>query len=474
MSDDTGDRIGQLKRMLGDEAVLTGDECACYETGARFDAGKAVFVLRPATVQQLSSAVAFCVRNSIPIVPQSANTSVVSGAIPDTTGKQAIISLERLRQRLDIDVDNRSVHLDSGFRLSELNARLEEHGLFFPIDLGADPLVGGMVSTNTGGARFIRYGDVRRNTLGVTVVLADEHGTILDLCSHVRKNNVGVDWKQLFIGTSGVFGIIAECVLNVEFSPKQAATALLVPKGADTILPLLNILERRAGSDLTAFEGMSGNSIAAAVAHVPSLRNPFQSRPLPDYAILLELSRNRDARRDEIDIGDWLQTLLSDIWEESPHLLDDVLFGPPRDLWSLRHALSEGVKQLGKLIALDISFRRGDITRFLQRMEAELPARFPGLRLCHFGHIGDGGTHFNLVVPRESTDAGDPAYERRLRSWVYDIVVREFGGSFSAEHAIGRKNQHFYDKFTDPRLKSLSGSLKESTSPGKIGVPTFW
>ncbi len=103
-------------------------------------------------------------------------------------------------------------------------------GLFFPIDLGADPRVGGMLATNTGGSRFLRYGDVRRNTLGVKVVLADEQGTVLDLMSGLRKNNTGVDWKQLFIGTSGAFGIVTECVLNLEPLPRQVATAYLVPR----------------------------------------------------------------------------------------------------------------------------------------------------------------------------------------------------------------------------------------------------
>ncbi|RWP82093.1 MAG: FAD-binding oxidoreductase [Mesorhizobium sp.] len=473
MSKTSHAQIEQLKQLLGDGGVLTGNDCLPYESGARFDVGKAAFVLRPATVSELSAAVSFCVRSSISIIPQSANTGVVAGSTPDPSGTQAVVSLERLRNRFEIDTENRSVHLDAGFRLSEVNARLEQHGLFFPIDLGADPLVGGMIATNTGGARLIRYGDVRRNTLGLTVVFADENGSVVKLGSSLRKSNVGVDWKQLFIGTCGVFGIVAECVLNLEPVPQQVATALLVPKSLDAVLPLLDLIERRAGPSLSAFEGMSGNAIAAALAHVPRLKNPFSRRDHPEYAILVEISRSWEAQS-EMPIDEQLQTMLSELWESNNELLEDVLFGPSHELWALRHAISEGVKAVGKLVALDIAFKRGDVMRFLKRMRTELPAAFPGVQICEFGHIGDGGVHFNLVVDRDSANAADPDYERRIRSLVYNIVVNEYGGSFSAEHNIGRKNQAYYDLFTDDSLKKLSAALKRSTSPSILGVPVLW
>ncbi|MEI9418944.1 FAD-binding oxidoreductase [Mesorhizobium sp. Cs1321R2N1] len=467
-------QIAQLRQLLGDDGILTGNDCVRYECGARFDVGKAAFVLRPATVPELSAAVSFCVRNSIAIIPQSANTGVVAGSTPDPSGTQAVVSLERLRNRLDIDAENRSVHLDAGYRLSELNARLEKDGLFFPIDLGADPLMGGMVATNTGGARFIRYGDVRRNTLGLTVVLADENGSVVKLGSSLRKSNVGVDWKQLFIGTCGVFGIVAECVLNVEPVPRQVATALLVPKSFDAVLPLLKLIERRAGPSLSAFEGMSGNAIAAALAHVPRLKNPFSRREYPEYAILVEISRSWEGQQTESSIDEQLQTMLSELWDSNNELLEDVLVGPSHELWALRHAISEGVKAVGKLVALDIAFKRGDVMHFLKRMRTELPVAFPDVRICEFGHIGDGGVHFNLVLDRGSANAADPGYENRIRSLVYNIVVNEYGGSFSAEHNIGRKNQVYYDRFADDKLKRISAALKTVTSPSSLGVPVLW
>lgn len=214
--------IAALQALVSDKGLVRdAGGMAAYENGARYDEGRAALVLRPQTTEEVSAVTAYCVKNGLPLVPQSGNTGLVSGSTPDNSGTQLVLSLDRMARRFDLDLDNRSLRLDAGFTLSEINRRLEPHGLFFPIDLGADPRLGGMIATNTGGSRFLKYGDVRKNTLGLTVVLADEAGTVLDFSSDLRKNNTGVDWKQLFIGTSGAFGIVTECVVNLERLPRQ-------------------------------------------------------------------------------------------------------------------------------------------------------------------------------------------------------------------------------------------------------------
>jgi len=466
--------IAALTGILGDKGIVTepGD-MAAYETGARYDEGRAALVLRPQTTEEVSAAVAYCVKNAIPLIPQSGNTGLVSGSTPDATGAQAVLSLDRMTQRFELDLDNRSLRAGAGFRLSDVNQKLEKHGLFFPIDLGADPRLGGMLATNTGGSRFLKYGDVRRNTLGIKVVLADEEGTILDLTSDLRKNNTGIDWKQMFIGTSGSFGIITECVLNLEPLPKQVATAYLVPASGAHVMPLLRAMEDRLGAYLSAFEGMSKNAVAAALDHVPSLKNPFQGGNVPDYVILAEISRTWEPREGEQPLDAVLETVLAEIWESEDAPLADAFVGPAHEMWALRHALSEGVKHSGKLIAFDLSFRRGDIMAFCDRMKDEMPQTFPEVTICDFGHIGDGGVHFNLVVPKDSSSATDKDFERRLRDRVFAIAVQDFNGSFSAEHAIGRKNQAYYDLYTQQKIKDMARGLKAITSPGDLGTVSF-
>ncbi|TPM38907.1 FAD-binding oxidoreductase [Mesorhizobium sp. B2-3-4] len=463
-----------LAEILGDQGVVRDPAgMAPYENGARYDRGRAALVLRPCDTAAISACVAYCVREGLSLVAQSGNTGLVSGSTPDGSGEQVVLSLDRMTPIFDLDVDNRSLHVDAGARLSDINARLEPHGLLFPVDLGADPRIGGMLATNTGGSRFLRYGDVRNNTLGVKVVLADEAGSVVDLLSGLRKNNTGVDWKQLFVGTSGAFGIVTECVLNLERLPRQVSTAYLVPRNGGAVMLLLRMMEERLGSYLSAFEGMSANAIGAALAHVPSLRNPFRNRDIPDYVILAEISRSWTPRDGEQRLDAVLEAALTEIWEADGMPLADAFVGPAHEMWALRHTLSEGVRHAGRLVAFDLSFRRADVLAFRDWMKLELPGHFAGVSIFDFGHVGDGGVHFNLVIDEARTGLVDDRLEQQLRDWVYSVAVERFGGSFSAEHGIGRKNQAYYDLYTQQKSKDLAAGLKRLTSPGRLGSVCF-
>ena len=330
-----------------------------------------------------------------------------------------------------------------------------------------------MVATNTGGSRFIKYGDVRRNILALTVVLADNTGTVLELGSDLRKNNTGVDWKQLFIGTGGAFGIITECVLNVEYLPRQIATAYLVPADSASVMPLLMLFERKFGAYLSAFEGMSGNAIATTLDQIASVRNPFQGGKIPDYVILLEISRSWEHRESEQSLDAVLEEALMAAWEGDEALLADAFVGPPNQMWALRHALSEGLKHAGKVIAFDVSFRRQAVTAFCDFMKRKMPEKYPSVTICDFGHIGDGGVHLNLVVDNDSHHLSNPDFEDQLRQWVYSVVVNEFGGSFSAEHGIGRKNQKYYDHYTNGKIRDLAANFKSASGLRQIGAALY-
>ena len=463
-----------LTDILGEAGLIVeGQDKVPYENGARYDVGTALFVARPQTTEQVSALLAYCVREAISLVPQSGNTGLVSASTPDESGAQGVLSLDRMNEISTPDLCNRSVHVGAGVRLSALNDKLEEDGLFFPIDLGADPCIGGMVATNTGGTRFVRYGDVRQNLLGLKIVLADAVGTVLDFTNPIRKNNTGPDWKQMFVGTSGVFGVITECVLNVVPVPKQSSAVLLVPSSLDAVNGLLVSMERLFGSCFTAFEGMSKNAVEAAFDHVPSLSNPFPGGEIPDYVILAEVSRDWEPFEGELPLDDMLENALANIWEQEDELLADAFMGRSENMWAIRHALSEGVKNLGQLIAFDVSFRRGDVMAFTAYMAEALPKQFPDVNICDFGHIGDGGLHFNLVVPKENAHLTSKAFEKELRDWVYKVTVEKFGGSYSAEHAVGPKNQRYYDVYTPVAVKKLAADFKAGISTIQLGNTVF-
>ena len=460
-----------FKEILGDKGVLTPDDgLDSYQIGARGDIGKALCVLRPSSTEEVSQIVAYCFKHNLHIIPQSGNTGLVAGSVPDESGEQVLLSLDRMNNIIEIDPVNPSIHVGAGVRLSAANKALEEHGLMIPIDLGSDPCIGGMASTNTGGSRYLKYRGMREQIMGIKCVLADENGTIIDALTPLHKNNTGLDVKQLFIGSCGMFGIITEVIVRLSPILQQSATALLVPANMEVINPLLLAIEKACGSYLSAFEGMSGNAMRCAFDHCPGLPSPFGQEDIPTYAILLEISRTWKQRESEQSLDEVLENILAELWESDEELLCDALLGAGDKLWVLRHSISEGVQKSGKLYAFDISFKRSDLAKFRARVEEEIAANYTGLRLCDFGHIGDGALHCSLVLDKDDPRNKDASFEAALRETINDIVVKEFGGSYSAEHALGRKVQAAYDRYTSEEIKSLTRAIKTAIAPAGIGV----
>jgi FAD/FMN-containing dehydrogenase len=446
-----------LLKIVGSAGLLLEPaDLVPYETAARYGSGRAAAVVRPADTAQVRAILRYCIKNALVCVPQSGNTGLVLGSTPDASGDQIVLSMDRLRAPPQVDVVDRSVTVSAGTRLSELNAALEPHDLFLPIDIGADPMIGGMVATNTGGARFLRYGDMRRHVLGLEVVLPDEAGTLLQLSSGLRKDNAHLDLRQLFIGSCGAFGIITGATLEVHRKPQQTAAAMLIPRDEDAVLEVLIAFERELGECLTAFEGMSEPAMRRAIAHVPSLRNPFPEG-LPPYAILVELTSSARYRSGEKTLDNRLEDLVTQMAELEASPLTDARFGAPENFWALRHSISEGLRAHGPVVGFDLSFRRSDVMRFRRVAIASIAAEFPEYEVCDYGHVADGGVHFN-VVQRERS-AVQPVRVSALRDRVLEIAIGQFGASFSGEHGIGRANQSAYDRFIPASMQQYSAAI---------------
>jgi FAD/FMN-containing dehydrogenase len=456
--------LAALETLLGPSGlVLDPAARVAYETPARYAKGVAAAIVRPATTAEVSAVIGYCVREGLVFVPQGANTGLAEGSTPDASGQHLVLSLERLVDTLDIDTADRTATVSAGVRLSTLNAALEPHGLFLPIDLGADPSLGGMAATNTGGARFLRYGDMRRHVLGLEVVLPDAAGTVLTLSHGLRKDNAAIALRQLFVGGCGAFGVITKVTVEVHHRPRQTAAALLIPRDIDAVLPLLCAFEAQAGTMLTAFEGMSRAAMERAIAHVPAIPSPF-ANGIPDYAVLVELTRAWSPREGEASLDETLQEIAGQLLEHDDAHLADALFGPTTRMWALRHALSEGLRASGPVLGLDLSFRRRDLARFRTEALAMLATDFPGYVLCDFGHVADGGTHFNLVGPT------DPDRRAALREAVLTLAIDGYAASFSGEHGLGRAVQDAYDRFTPRAVQDYSAAVAAVFGRGSASI----
>lgn len=459
--------LRDLRRCLAVDDVLdSAGSSARYEHGYRYGRGTARAIVRPRTTEQVADVIRYCYRNDLRIVPQGANTGLVAASTPDASGDQIVLSLECLAGVTAISSADRIASVRAGTRLSTLNRELAAHDLCFPIDLGADPSIGGMIATNTGGSRLLRYGDVQRNLLGLEAVLADADATVLRDLKGLRKDNSGLDAKQLFVGTGGAFGVITLAQVEVHRRPEQVAAALVVPEDHSRVPRLLARLEADAGEFLTAFEGMSANALRAALGHAQDARNPFDGSPLPDYCVLIELSSTMSTRFVEVEtvLGD----LLTAYVEGGAPLISDARLGRSEELWRLRHSVSDGVRALGNVIAFDISVQRGRLPALRADLLALLASHFPFLEAYDFGHCGDGGDHFNLVWPHGSERAYDVEVVNEVRRQVYEIVVARHDGSFSAEHGVGPYNAGYYRRYASAEERALAGRIKAICDPRRL------
>lgn len=457
--------IEALRGIVGTGHVVTDRvDLAGYDCDGRGSAGRAGALVRPRSVEEVAAVIALAAREKVRVVPQGARTGLVAGGVADESGSMLLLSLERLVEPLEIDPVNRTARVGAGVSLSRLNAAAGEHGLFFPIDLGADPTVGGMISANTGGARFFRYGDVRRNTLALELVVSSAEGHVLEFGRDCWKQNDGIDLKQMVIGAGGGLGVVTAATLALQPRPVHSVSALIALSDASAIEALLVAFELKWGMLLTAFEGISAGAYAAALAHLPRLRRPFAaSHP---YFVLIELSAGALLQSDQLE--EMLVTGVAPFLEGVEPLVADVAVDHGGGLWALRHALSEGLRASGTVIGCDIALRRGDVATFRAEMIAELQRDHPQILICDFGHIGDGGLHFNLVWPHAAGAVPDGLADA-LRLRISTIVVERFGGSFSAEHGVGPRNIVGYRALTALPVQRLAGCVQSLFAPVPIG-----
>jgi len=186
-------------------------------------------VLLPNSTGEISKILQICCENNIGVIPQGGNTSLCGGNIPNATKNrlEIVINSSKMNQILEFDIHNQTLIAQSGCVLSNIQNKAEEHGLLFPLSLGAEGTcqIGGNLSTNAGGVNVLKYGMSRELVMGLEVVLPD--GSIFSDLKGLRKDNTGYDLKQLFIGAEGTLGFITAVCLKLFSLPKVYTTALV-------------------------------------------------------------------------------------------------------------------------------------------------------------------------------------------------------------------------------------------------------
>jgi FAD/FMN-containing dehydrogenase len=332
-----------------------------------------------------------------------------------------------------------------------------------PVDLGArgSCQIGGMLATNAGGIKVLRYGHMREQLRGLEVVLAD--GTVLSNLNNLKKNNTGLDLKQIFVGSEGTLGIITRAVLQVHPVPDAFQTALVGVERRDLLPGLLEAVRARF-RNVSSLEFVDGETIAFVETADPDFRLPLDGR-YASYVIIEEESAADDAARDAF-VGR-LETLLED-----ELIADAVVAGSEaqtRAIWRVREAPTETISRVGLTHKFDVTVPPGTIPPFLGEMEA-VAATVGGVRAIQFGHLGDGNVHVNMAQMPGVPDDEFRAKEAPLAAEVYGTVQGRHG-SISAEHGIGVMKRVYLPLSRTPEEIALMRTLKNALDPKGILNP---
>ncbi|WP_062208961.1 FAD-binding oxidoreductase [Aureimonas sp. AU12] len=451
----------QMTQALGADAVLTEpDDIARYCRDWHGDVTTgAVAVLRPNSTGAVSEAVRLCARLGLAIVPQGGNTGLVLGGIPDDAGRQVVLSLERMTAIRRIDADDFSAVVDAGCVLEVIKQAVEAEDRFFPLSLGAQGScrIGGNVSTNAGGINVLRYGMTRELILGLEVVLPD--GTIWDGLSTLRKDNRGIDLKQIFIGAEGTLGIVTGVALKLLVKPTQVETALLALAGVEEAMALYRRARRDCCDLMSAFELLGPEAIGLAQIAHPDLPNPMEGSH-PAY-VLMEM-----AGTGLIDIRALLDRFLEGALEEGL-VLDGVVAASraqAAQLWRIREGMNDGQAMLGPHLRTDVSVPLSRVAAFVGAARDAVARELPDCRSVAYGHVGDGNIHFN-VLPPQGADAATAAARIKAAKALVNGVLDGFDGSISAEHGIGRLKREDFEARLKPVQEGLLRALKSAIDP---------
>nr|WP_315496168.1 FAD-binding oxidoreductase [uncultured Rhodoferax sp.] len=463
-----------LRTLVGDAHVLTDGDLTAYEQDWRKrERGRALAVVRPGTTAEVAAVVSACAAAGVSLVPQGGNTGMVVGSIPDATGTQVLLSLQRLNRIRSIDAANLTVTVEAGCVLQTLQEACEKEGFLFPLSLAAEGscTIGGNLATNAGGTQVVRYGNTRELCLGLEVVTAQ--GEVWDGLTGLRKDNTGYDLRHLFIGSEGTLGVITAATLRMYPLPAAQLTAFAAVPSLEAAVELLGLAHQHLNAGLTGFEVMGDFALGLVRKHFPQQNVPFQTgSDVPPYCVVLENSDNESESHARGQFERLLEAAL-----EQGCVLDAVVaenIAQARALWHIRESIPLAQAQEGLNIKHDISIAVSRIPTFVRETDALLAQHFPGARLVNYGHLGDGNLHYNVQAPDGAdAEAFLRDQEGPINALVYEVVDR-YRGSISAEHGIGslkrEKLVHHKSPVALQAMRAIKGALDPHNllNPGRV------
>lgn len=374
--------------------------------------GKASALARPGSADEVAEVLRVCRDAGAHVTVQGGRTSLVAGAVPEYD--DVLLSTERLSAIGDVDVVERRVTAGAGATLAAVQAAAARVGLVFGVDLAArdTATVGGMASTNAGGLRTVRYGNMGEQVVGLDVALPD--GLLLRRHSRVRSDNTGYDLPSLFVGAEGTLGVITALDLRLHPVPSHRVTAVCGFADIEALVEAGRMFAEVDG--IAALELIDGRAVAL-IGDRLGVGAPVSG----DWLLLVELAADHDQT-------ERLAGLLGGarLCGEPAVGVDAVA---QQRLWRVRESLTEVLGAYGPPLKFDVSLPLSAVGGFASDAVALIRDRVPEALPVLFGHVGEGNLHLNVLrFPAE--------HEPALYAEMMELIAG-CGGNVSSEHGVG-------------------------------------
>ena len=397
--------------MVGAAHVSTDPDvlaARCVDWTGRYR-GQAAALVRPGDAAEVAAVLAACRDAGLYVTVQGGRSSLVAGTVPEHD--DVLLSTERLTALGEVDRAESRIRVGAGATLARVQDAAAAAGLLFGVDLAArdSATVGGMASTNAGGLRTVRYGNMREQVLGLQIALPD--GTVLQRNSRALADNTGYDLISLFVGAEGTLGVITAVDLRLHPIPEHRMTAVCGFDDLDALVAAARTL--REIPNIAALELIDGRATELGL-----------SLPVAGaWLLLVELA------------GDTEQTLpLADALADLPLRGEPVVGVDASDqqrLWRLRESLTETIARFGPALKFDIALPLSEIARFAAASR-EIAGHDTTIL---FGHIGEGNLHLNILGCDETAEAA-------LYGPMMDLIAAS-GGNVSSEHGVGSRKRGY-------------------------------
>jgi FAD/FMN-containing dehydrogenase len=436
------DVLQQVSSLVGANYVSTDSDVVAgrsVDHTGRYR-GHASALVRPGSAGEVADVLRICRDAGAYVTIQGGRTSLVAGTVPEHD--DVLLSTERLCAVGDVDTTERRVAVGAGATLSAVQRAARVAGLVFGVDLAArdTATVGGMASTNAGGLRTVRYGNMGSQIIGMDVALPD--GSMVRRHSQVRADNTGYDLPSLFVGAEGTLGVITALDLRLHPDPAYRVTAVC---GFDELGALVDAGRLfRELDGIAALELIDGRATALAEEHL-GVPPPVHGR----WLLLVELAADHDQTERLADALEGVRTS-----SEPAVGVDNTA---QQRLWRVRESLAEVVGVYGPPLKFDVSLPLSAVTGFARDAGALVRRHAADAIGVLFGHIGEGNLHLNVL--RCSAEQ-----EQKLYAAMMDLIA-ECGGNVSSEHGVGSRKRRYLAMSRAAADIAAMRSLKSAFDP---------